>query len=82
MVLDTRRGALFGSGKPNFIAQSECPRPVKDSTAGLDDQGKCSLFVLMAHDPIDTLGKATRHNMLVKAQCSCGNVRYCRSAAS
>ncbi|MER9423194.1 hypothetical protein NKI88_12155 [Mesorhizobium sp. M0317] len=34
----------------------------------------------MAHDPIDTLGKATRHNMLVKAECSCGNVRYCRSA--
>ncbi|RWO02453.1 MAG: hypothetical protein E5Y79_16980 [Mesorhizobium sp.] len=32
----------------------------------------------MAHDPIDTLGKATRHNMLVKAECSCGNVRYCR----
>ncbi|TKD22806.1 MAG: hypothetical protein E5W98_31910 [Mesorhizobium sp.] len=29
----------------------------------------------MAHDPIDTLGKATRHNMLVKAECSCGNVR-------
>jgi len=27
-----------------------------------------------------TLGKATRHNMLVKAECSCGNVRYCRSA--
>ncbi|ESX46877.1 hypothetical protein X762_20150 [Mesorhizobium sp. LSHC426A00] len=25
-------------------------------------------------------GKATRHNMLVKAECSCGNVRYCRSA--
>ncbi|MER9301940.1 hypothetical protein [Mesorhizobium sp. M0496] len=34
----------------------------------------------MAHEPIDTLGKATRHNMLVKAECSCGNVRYCRSA--
>ena len=34
----------------------------------------------MAHDPIDTLGKATRHNMLVKAECSCGDVRYCRSA--
>ncbi|RWE96490.1 MAG: hypothetical protein EOS43_22595 [Mesorhizobium sp.] len=34
----------------------------------------------MAHDPIDTLGKATRHNMLVKAECSCGNVRYHRSA--
>ncbi|RVD52550.1 MAG: hypothetical protein EOS30_09745 [Mesorhizobium sp.] len=34
----------------------------------------------MAHDPIDTLGKATRHNMLVKVECSCGNVRYCRSA--
>jgi hypothetical protein len=34
----------------------------------------------MAHDPSDTLGKATRHNMLVKAECSCGNVRYCRSA--
>ncbi|TIN59488.1 MAG: hypothetical protein E5Y29_29815, partial [Mesorhizobium sp.] len=34
----------------------------------------------MAHDPIDTLGKATRHNMLVKAECSCGNVRYIRSA--
>ncbi|RUV04129.1 hypothetical protein EOB36_03610 [Mesorhizobium sp. M6A.T.Cr.TU.017.01.1.1] len=33
----------------------------------------------MAHDPIDTLGKA-RHNMLIKAECSCGNVRYCRSA--
>ncbi|TIM08702.1 MAG: hypothetical protein E5Y32_16035 [Mesorhizobium sp.] len=32
----------------------------------------------MAHDPIDTLGKATRHNMLVKAECNCGNVRYCR----
>jgi hypothetical protein len=32
----------------------------------------------MAHDPIDTLGKATWHNMLVKAECSC--VRYCRSA--
>ncbi|MER8437827.1 hypothetical protein NKH36_20315 [Mesorhizobium sp. M1312] len=53
---------------------------VEDSTAGLDDQEECSLFVLMAHDPIDTLGKATRHNMLVKAECSCGNVRYCRSA--
>jgi hypothetical protein len=26
----------------------------------------------MAHDPIDTLGKATRHNMLVKMQ-SCGD---------
>ncbi|WP_353041988.1 hypothetical protein [Mesorhizobium sp. M1217] len=52
----------------------------KDSIAGLDDQGKCSFSVLMAHDPIDTLGKATRHNMLVKAECSCGNVRYCRSA--
>lgn len=38
------------------------------------------LSVSMAHDPIDTLGKATRHNMLVKAECSCGNVRYCRSA--
>ncbi|MER8786906.1 hypothetical protein NKH71_03395 [Mesorhizobium sp. M0983] len=46
----------------------------------LDEQGKCSFSVLMAHDPIDTLGKATRHNMLVKAECSCGNVRYCRSA--
>jgi len=34
----------------------------------------------MAHDPIDTLGQVTRHNMLVKAECSCGNVRYCRSA--
>ncbi|TPL88778.1 hypothetical protein FJ948_20875 [Mesorhizobium sp. B2-3-12] len=34
----------------------------------------------MSHDPIDTLGKATRHNMLVKVECSCGNVRYCRSA--
>lgn len=34
----------------------------------------------MAHEPIDTLGKATRHKMLVKAECSCGNVRYCRSA--
>ncbi|RWP51377.1 MAG: hypothetical protein EOR06_22465 [Mesorhizobium sp.] len=34
----------------------------------------------MSHDPIDSLGKATRHNMLVKAECSCGNVRYCRSA--
>ncbi|MGX9120360.1 hypothetical protein ACWTU6_27405, partial [Mesorhizobium sp. BHbsci] len=53
---------------------------LEDSTASLDDQGKCSLFVLMAHDPIDTLGKATRHNMLVKAECSCGNVRYHRSA--
>ena len=31
------------------------------------------------HDPIDTLGKATPDNMLVKAECSCGNVRYCRS---
>lgn len=30
----------------------------------------------------DTLGKATRHKMLVKAECSCGNVRYCRSADS
>lgn len=40
--------------------------------------GSASLH-LMAHDPIDTLGKA-RHNMLVKAECSCGNVRYCRSA--
>ncbi|MEI8715667.1 hypothetical protein [Mesorhizobium sp. ISC11] len=30
--------------------------------------------------PWRTLGKATRHNMLVKAECSCGNVRYCRSA--
>ena len=29
--------------------------------------GKMFLFCLMAHDPIDTLGKATRHNMLVKA---------------
>ncbi|WP_167391650.1 hypothetical protein [Mesorhizobium temperatum] len=35
----------------------------KDSTADLDDQEKCSFSVLMAHDPIDTLGKATRHNM-------------------
>ena len=34
----------------------------------------------MAHDPVDRLGKATRHNMLVKAECSCGNVRCCRSA--
>jgi len=34
----------------------------------------------MAHEPIDTLGKATRHNMLVKAECTCGNVFYCRSA--
>jgi hypothetical protein len=24
MVPDTRRGALFESGEPNFIAQSEC----------------------------------------------------------
>ncbi|WP_245499150.1 hypothetical protein [Mesorhizobium sp. M1A.F.Ca.ET.072.01.1.1] len=29
---------------------------------------------------IDTLGKATRHNMLLKVECACGNVRYCRSA--
>jgi hypothetical protein len=53
---------------------------LKGSTDRLDVQGKCSFFVLTAHDPIDTLGKATRHNMLVKAECSCGNVRYCRSA--
>lgn len=38
------------------------------------------LFREMAHEPLDTLGKATRHNMLVKAECSCGNVRYIRSA--
>jgi len=53
---------------------------LKDSTGRLDVQGKYSFSVLMAHEPIDTLGKATRHNMLVKAECSCGNVRYCRSA--
>lgn len=46
----------------------------------LDGQGICSFSVLMAQDPIDMLGKATRHNMLVKVECSCGNVRYCRSA--
>lgn len=66
MVLDARRGALLRSGKPNFIAQSECldlSNWWKDSTARLDDQGKCSFSVLMAHDPIDTLGKANRHNM-------------------
>jgi hypothetical protein len=34
----------------------------------------------MAHEKIDTLGKATRHNMLLKVECGCGNVRYCRSA--
>lgn len=34
----------------------------------------------MAHEMIDTLGKATRHNMLLKVECACGNVRYCRSA--
>ncbi|WP_287307451.1 hypothetical protein [Mesorhizobium sp.] len=83
MVLDAWRGALFGSRKPNLIAQNarlHLVELVEDSIARLDVQGKCSLFVLMAHDPIDTLGKATRHNMLVKAECSCGNVRYCRSA--
>ncbi|TPK10468.1 hypothetical protein FJ543_23610 [Mesorhizobium sp. B2-5-7] len=44
----------------------------------LDAQEICSFSVLMAHDPIDNLGKGTRHNMLVKVECSCGNVRYCR----
>ena len=34
----------------------------------------------MAHEKVDTLGKATRHNLLLKAECACGNVRYCRSA--
>jgi hypothetical protein len=34
----------------------------------------------MAADPIDTLGKGTRHNMLVKAECCWANVRYCCSA--
>ncbi|MER8956749.1 hypothetical protein NKH98_29475 [Mesorhizobium sp. M0833] len=34
----------------------------------------------MALEPIVTPGKATRHNKLGKAECSCGNVPYCRSA--
>ncbi|WP_245272472.1 hypothetical protein [Mesorhizobium sp. LSHC414A00] len=46
----------------------------------LTDEEYVPLLGVMAHDPIDTPGKATRHNMLVKAECSCGNVRYCRSA--
>ncbi|WP_244604691.1 MULTISPECIES: hypothetical protein [Mesorhizobium] len=78
----SERRALHASPE---LAIHRQPGPVhhswlKDSTSRLDVQGKCSFFVPMAHDPIDTLGKATRHNMLVKAECSCGNVRYCRSA--
>lgn len=30
--------------------------------------------------PINTIGKAVRHNMLVVAECECGNVRYYRAA--
>ncbi|WP_419694998.1 hypothetical protein ACN2CC_33255 [Mesorhizobium muleiense] len=82
MLLNAWRGPLLRSGQPDQLVAhwNVSLRLVEDSTASLDDQGKCSLFVLMAHDPINTLGKATRHNMLVKAECSCGNVRYCRSA--
>lgn len=28
---------------------------------------------------IDTLGKAARHGMIVRAECSCGNIRYYRA---
>lgn len=28
---------------------------------------------------IDTLGKAARHGMIVRAECGCGNVRYFRA---
>ncbi|WP_318013208.1 hypothetical protein [Mesorhizobium sp. CO1-1-11] len=70
------RRRRYAVGKPDwFVAHLR-----KDSIRPLDGQGICSFSVLMAHDPIDTLGKATRHNMLVKAECSCGNIRYCRSA--
>ncbi|TPJ82297.1 hypothetical protein [Mesorhizobium sp. B2-6-2] len=34
----------------------------------------------MTQEKVDTLGKATRHNLLLKVECTCGNVRYCRSA--
>jgi len=28
---------------------------------------------------IDTLGKAARHGMVVRAECGCGNIRYYRA---
>ncbi|MER9546980.1 hypothetical protein NKI72_34190 [Mesorhizobium sp. M0437] len=40
------------------------------------------MFLLCSHGARTnvTPGKATRHNKLGKAECSCGNVPYCRSA--
>ena len=29
---------------------------------------------------IDSLGKAARHNFLIRAECACGNVRHYRAA--
>lgn len=28
---------------------------------------------------IDTIGKAVKHNMLIRTECECGNVRYFRA---
>ena len=35
----------------------------------------CSYFVLMTI-VIDSIGKAARHGMIVRAECQCGNLRY------
>jgi hypothetical protein len=80
-IHDFRSGhALVASSRHVRFAPRVHRSSPKDSMSRLDGQGQCSFFVLMAHEPIDTLGKATRHNMLVKVECSCGNVRYCRSS--
>ncbi len=59
--------SLFGFAENHAIAR-------------LTAQGICSYFVPMAQ-PIDTLGKAVRRGMLVKAYCNrCGNARLYRAS--